>query len=144
MLTDLVWDMAMTAKTLRMAFDRRAQALGVTRAQWKLLLWLSKMPDTRQVDLAEKLEIEPITVSRQLDKLTQSGLVERVPDPNDRRAWRLRLTAKAEPLLAQLKEIGEAITEEAFAGYGQKDAESLRALMARVRDNMAASGREQD
>src|SRR5690349_3740419 len=91
-----------TAHALRKAFDRRATGLGVTRAQWKVLFKLNRAPGLRQVALADMLEVEPITLSRIVDRLEENGLVERVRDPADRRAWRLQLTEAAQPLIAKL------------------------------------------
>src|SRR5215212_1664623 len=91
-----------TAHALRRAFDRLAVGLGVTRAQWKVLFKLTRMPGLRQVELADKLEIEPITLCRIVDRLEEAGLVKRTRDPADRRAWRLDVTDKAQPLVAQL------------------------------------------
>ena len=66
---------------LRKAFDRRASALGVTRAQWKVLFRLTRMPGMRQVELADMLEVEPITLCRIVDRLEEAGLVKRQRDP---------------------------------------------------------------
>src|SRR4029450_3141757 len=85
---NLPFEIAETAHALRRAFDRRAATLGVTRAQWKVLFRLSRMPGLRQVDLADQLDVEPITLCRIIDRLEDAGLVERRRDPADRRAWR--------------------------------------------------------
>ena len=63
-----------TAHAMRKAFDRRAVGLGVTRAQWKVLFKLTRFPRLRQVELADMLEIEPITLSRIVDRLEDAGL----------------------------------------------------------------------
>src|SRR5919112_1439945 len=103
-----------TAHTVRKAFTRRAAALGVTGAQWKVLFKLSLKPGLRQVELADMLDIEPITLTRILDRFQEGGLIERAPDPADRRAWRLHVTAKAQPLVKKLRAIAEDLTAEAF------------------------------
>src|SRR6478672_12744301 len=95
----LPFELAETAHALRRAFDRRAVTLGVTRAQWKVLFRLSRTPGLRQVELADMLDIEPITLCRIVDRLEEAGLVERMRDPEDRRAWRLHVTASAQPLV---------------------------------------------
>src|SRR5690348_18471081 len=64
-----------TAHALRKAFDRLAVGLGVTRAQWKVLFKLSRKPGLRQVELADMLELEPITLCRIVDRLEEAGLV---------------------------------------------------------------------
>lgn len=124
-----------TAHALRKAFDRRAVGLGVTRAQWKVLFRLTRKPGLRQTELADMLEIEPITLSRIVDKLEEGGLVERRPDPTDRRAWRLHVTAEAQPLVAKLKGVADDMIAEAFAGIDPEDIETTRRVLAQVRDN---------
>src|SRR3954451_280110 len=102
----LPFEIGETAHTLRKAFDRMAVGLGVTRAQWKVLFRLERQPGLRQVALADMLDLEPITLCRIVDRLEESGLVERTPDPADRRAWQLHVTAKAAPLIEKLKAVG--------------------------------------
>ena len=112
---DLPFEIAETAHALRKAFDRRASALGVTRAQWKVLFRLTRYPGLRQVELADMLDVEPITLCRIVDRLEEAELVERQRDPEDRRAWRLQVTDKAKPLVERLKSLGSELVGEAFA-----------------------------
>jgi DNA-binding MarR family transcriptional regulator len=126
-----------TAHALRRAFDRKAAGLGVTRAQWKVLFRLERTPGLRQVELADMLDVEPITLCRIIDRLEEAGLVERSRDPEDRRAWRLNVTPGATPLIGQLKAIGEELVAEAFAGIGEADMATARAVLAQVRDNVS-------
>ena len=138
---DLPFEIGETAHALRRAFDRRAAALGVTRAQWKVLFRLTRTPGVRQVELADMLDVEPITLSRIVDRLEEAGHVERVADPADRRAWRLQVTEKAEPLVAKLRELGSELVEEAFAGIERAEIERARQVLAQVRENVAAGQR---
>lgn len=135
----LPFEIGETAHALRKAFDRMAVGLGVTRAQWKVLFRLERQPGLRQVELADLLDIEPITLCRIVDRLGESGLVERSPDPADRRAWRLHVTAQAQPLIEKLKAVGAELVEEAFAGIDPKDIETARQVLARVRENAGRS-----
>jgi MarR family transcriptional regulator, transcriptional regulator for hemolysin len=131
----LPFEIGETAHALRKAFDRRACGLGVTRAQWKVLFRLSRQPGMRQIELADLLDIEAITLSRIVDRLEESGLVERVADPADRRAWRLHVTAQAQPLVAKLRVLADEMITEAFAGIDPKDIEITRRVLGRVREN---------
>ena len=135
---DLPFEIAETAHALRKAFDRRASALGVTRAQWKVLFRLTRFPGLRQVELADMLDIEPITLTRILDRLEEAGLVERQRDPDDRRAWRLQVTEKAVPLVERLKSLGSELVDEAFADIDRSELDQVRGVLARVRENVAA------
>lgn len=138
---DLPFEIGETAHALRRAFDRRASALGVTRAQWKVLFRLTRTPGLRQVELADMLDVEPITLSRIIDRLEEAGHVERVPDPADRRAWRLQVTDKAKPLVAKLRSLGSELVEEAFGRIDPNQLEQMRDVLAQVRENVASSQR---
>ena len=129
-----------TAHALRKAFDRKAVGLGVTRAQWKVLFRLTRQPGLRQVELADLLDIEPITLCRIVDRLEEGGLVERTSDPSDRRVWRLHVTASAQPLIDKLRAVADELTAEAFAGIDGKDIEIARHVLARARENASRSG----
>ncbi|MGE0723990.1 MAG: MarR family winged helix-turn-helix transcriptional regulator [Alphaproteobacteria bacterium] len=111
------------ARLLRKRFDRRARALGLSRAQWSVLAHLSRAEGVHQSGLAEILEVEPISLARMIDRLEAAGLVERRPDVNDRRLKRLFLRAPAEPLLERMRALGADLREEALAGLppGERD-----------------------
>lgn len=89
-------------RMLRTEADRRARAHGMTRAQWVMLIRLDRQPGLSQKELAELLEVEPITVARLADRLEARNLLERRPDPEDRRIWRLHLLPAAQPVLDEL------------------------------------------
>ena len=129
-----------TAHALRKAFTRRAASVGVTGAQWKVLFKLTLKPGLRQTDLADLLDIEPITLTRIIDRLQEAGLVERAPDPTDRRAWRLHVTAKAQPVVGKLRAIADEMTAEVFAGTSPKDIETTRRVLGRVRERACQFG----
>jgi DNA-binding MarR family transcriptional regulator len=129
-----------TAHALRKAFTRRAVSVGVTGAQWKVLFKLTLKPGLRQTDLADLLDIEPITLTRIIDRLQEAGLVERTPDPTDRRAWRLQVTAKAQPVVGKLRAIADEMTAEAFSGIDPNDIEVTRKVLAQVRERAGQFG----
>ncbi|MFL6747483.1 MAG: MarR family winged helix-turn-helix transcriptional regulator [Sphingomicrobium sp.] len=133
---ELAWEIGETYRSLRRYYDRRAAALGVTTAQWRVLAWLGHSPGLKQVELAERLDVEPITAGRIIDRLEEAGLVERQPDPVDRRAWRLMLTAKAGPIIARLTELAEEMSDEAFADFDVEELEAMRTRLARMRSNI--------
>ena len=86
-----------TARLLRRDFERRSKGTGLTRAQWAVLAYVARNEGSNQAALADMLDIEPITLVRLLDKLEAAGLVERRPDPADRRASPLDYSAAALP-----------------------------------------------
>jgi DNA-binding MarR family transcriptional regulator len=100
-----------------------------------VLFRLDRQPGLRQIELADMLDIEPITLSRIVDRLEESALVERRPDPADRRAWRLHVTAQAQPLIAKLKAVAADLVADAFAGIDPKDIETATQVLERMREN---------
>jgi MarR family transcriptional regulator for hemolysin len=136
---NLPYEIAETAHAMRRAFDRRAATLGVTRAQWKVLFRLTRTPGLRQVELADMLDVEPITLSRIIDRLEEAGHVERTPDPADRRAWRLQVTAQAQPLVEKLRELAEQLVAEAFADVNPNDLNVMRGALSKIRENLCAA-----
>ena len=133
----MLYEIAETATALRRAFDRRAVTLGVTRAQWRVLAKLSRTPGMRQVELADHLDMEAITLCRIVDRLAEAGLVERQPDPQDRRAWKLVLTHKSKPLVKKLSALADDLGDEAFQGLPVERRDAVRATLAAIRDNVA-------
>ena len=99
---DLLFLLHDVARLLRVDADKRARLHGMTRAQWAILIWLERQPGISQKELSEFLEVEPITVARLIDRLEGRGMVERRPDPKDRRIWRLHLLPPADPVLEEL------------------------------------------
>src|SRR5262249_22367689 len=95
---------------LRRKIDQRAQAIGLTSAQWRVLAAVARtelqnQEPLNQAGLAEQLEVEPITLSRLIDRMESAGLIERRADPADRRAYRLYLTEAARPVVADFRAI---------------------------------------
>lgn len=125
------------SRLARRAFDARARTIGVTRPQWQVLVVLNRHEGVNQGGLAELLDVEPITVCRMVDRLQEADLVERRPDPADRRSWRLFLTAKASDLLAQLRPLVEELEAEAFVGIDNAERATAIATLERLRNNLA-------
>jgi len=128
------------ARLMRKDFERRTRSLGLTRAQWQALFHLARNEGCNQATLADLLEVEPITLARLVDRLAAGGLVERRPDPGDRRARLLFLGARAHPLLEQLRALGAETREVALAGIDEDERTLLMTLLTKMRANL--SGRE--
>lgn len=125
------------SRLMRRSFDQRARSIGVTRAQWRVLTMLVRHEGINQGGLADLIEVEPITLCRMVDRLTEASLVERRPDPNDRRVWRLFLTEKARALLSDLRLLAADLNEEAMDGISAKEQEQLRTLLKTIRTNLS-------
>lgn len=118
------------ARLLRTYADQRARVMNMTRAQWAVLTRLQRFEGVNQSELAEMLDLQPITLARLVDKLCALGLVERRDDARDRRANRLFLTQKATPTLERLGALGEELMGRALAGL---DAEAIAQMIDRMK-----------
>lgn len=125
------------SRLMRRAFDERARGIGVTRPQWQVLTMLARHEGINQGGLAELLEVEPITLCRMVDRLQEAGLVERRPDPSDRRAWRLFLSGKANGLIGELRPLALSLFDEAMTGLTPDEREMLHEMLGRIRSNLS-------
>jgi MarR family transcriptional regulator for hemolysin len=124
------------ARLLRGNFNRRVQVLGLTQAQCRVILHLSRNEGIQQVALADILEVQPITLARLLDKLQAAGLVERRRDPSDRRAFCLSLTASAHPLLEQIWSLAADTRAAAISGVGEAQLAQFFATLRTMKENL--------
>jgi MarR family transcriptional regulator for hemolysin len=124
------------ARLLRTYADYKASQFGMTRAQWAVLVRVDRSEGLNQSGLAEVLDLQPITLTRLLDKLCDSGLIERRPDPADRRAKRLFLTAAARPLLERLSILGEETVAGVLAGVERESIQQMVSELGVVKENL--------
>jgi MarR family transcriptional regulator for hemolysin len=127
------------ARLLRTYADQRARHFGISRAQWTVLMRLDRFEGLKQSELAEVLDLQPISLTRLLDRLAENGLIERRPDPNDRRANRLYLTPAARPLLEQLSTLGVEMMNEVLEGIDEPSRERLLRDLESLKDNLRAA-----
>src|SRR3546814_4315363 len=105
-----------SARLFRRAFNARTRDSGITALQWRLITYLKRHEGIRQGPLAELIEVEPITLSRMVDRLVEAVLVERRADPADRPPRQLYLTPRADDLLGDMHATADALPAEATAG----------------------------
>ncbi|MFV8784295.1 MarR family winged helix-turn-helix transcriptional regulator [Microbulbifer sp. SA54] len=128
------------ARLLKRNFDRKAKSHGLTRSRWQVLWILNKEQGMKQAELAERMDVAPISLTRQIDLLEAEGLVERRQDPQDRRCFRVFLTAAAEPVLVTLRGLAQEVRSQALVGISMEEQLQLLNLLSRVRENL---GREE-
>ena len=134
---NFAFEVAETARLIKREANKRAAILGATKAQWRVLARLHRAGDgVRQVELAEALDVEPITLCRMIDRLEEAGLVERRRDESDRRAWRLHLTAEAAPVIVKLEQMGVAFNADILTGISEEDRAAAQRVLARIRSNL--------
>lgn len=134
----LVAQLVESSRLLRNYIDHRAKERGTTRAQWIVLFRLRQNEGLSQVDLAEVLELQPISLVRLLDRLVEHGLLERRHDPKDRRANRLFLTAKGRKLVDDLDSLREAIATDVFQNVSDKALQTSLDTLREVKERIKA------
>jgi MarR family transcriptional regulator for hemolysin len=133
----LVAQLVESSRLLRNYIDSRAKSRGTTRAQWIVLFRLRQQEGLSQVDLADVLELQPISLVRLLDRLVEHGLLERRPDPRDRRANRLFLTRSGRQLVDDLDTLRDSIATDVLRDLPseaiQTSLETLRDIKERIK-----------
>jgi MarR family transcriptional regulator for hemolysin len=124
------------ARMLRTYADQHAATFGMTRAQWAVLVRLERAEGLKQTELADMLDLQPITLTRLVDRLCDSGLIERRPDPGDRRAKRLYLTPAARPLIERLHVIGEELMAEVLKGIDDSTFDDMLTQLDVMKENL--------
>jgi MarR family transcriptional regulator for hemolysin len=133
---DLFFLLHDVARLIRVEADRRARVYGMTRAQWGLLLRLSRNPGLTQKDVADLLEVEPISVARMVDRMAANGLVERRADEQDRRVWRLHLMPAATAKLVEIDIQRIALAKFVADGVSPEIRESMVTGLLRMKSNL--------
>jgi DNA-binding MarR family transcriptional regulator len=128
-------------RLLRRVFDRRSMHLGLTRAQWRALHRIERVPGLSQSQLAEDLDMEAIAVGRVLERLERAGVVERRPDPDDRRRWNLFPAPRSAEVMGGMHRVAKALHEDLLAGVADADLETTLRVLAHVKDTLAALDR---
>src|SRR5690349_2362732 len=133
----LIAQLVESSRLLRNYIDHRAKERGTTRAQWIVLFRLRQNEGLSQVDLADVLELQPISLVRLLDRLVEHGLLERRHDPKDRRANRLFLTTKGKKLVDDLDSLRDTIASDVFQDVPnsavQTSLDTLREVKERIK-----------
>jgi DNA-binding MarR family transcriptional regulator len=119
------------SRLMRRAYRQRQQRSALTVAQARTLVHVARREGVRQVDLAETLEVQPITLAR-------AGLVERRPDPTDRRAYRVYLTRAAVPHLSAIEEVAASIRADALRGLEAREATLVIDALQKIHANLAS------
>jgi MarR family transcriptional regulator for hemolysin len=119
--------------------DQQGRVLGISRAQWTVLVRLERTEGLKQSELAEILDLQPISLTRLLDRLDENGLIERRADPNDRRVNRLYLKPAARPVLEQLAVLSESLMATVLEGIEPESMERMLRDLRQVKDNLRAA-----
>jgi MarR family transcriptional regulator for hemolysin len=140
----LIAQLVESSRLLRNYIDHRAKSRGTTRAQWIVLFRLRQQEGLSQVDLAEVLELQPISLVRLLDRLVEHGLLERRPDPKDRRANRLFLTGAGRGLVDDLDSLRDAIASDVLRDMAPEAIQTSLNTLVEVKERIKSLGESPD
>jgi MarR family transcriptional regulator for hemolysin len=129
-----------SSRLLRNYIDHRAKGRGSTRAQWIVLFRLRQQEGLSQVDLADVLELQPISLVRLLDRLVERGLLERRPDPKDRRTNRLFLTRAGRTLVDDLDSLRDTIATDVLQDIPDTAIGTSLKTLVDIKDRIKGSG----
>lgn len=141
---DLPFVMHDLARLMRVRFDQHARGWGMTRAQCVILMKLSCRPGMSQVELAQLMEVEPMTVGRLIDRLEAAGLVERRPDPADRRMHRLHVQEAAKPILEKIDAYRAAGVAKFHEGIPLEDWDTALRVLLQIKEKLLTESGDGD
>jgi DNA-binding MarR family transcriptional regulator len=133
---NFLFALAELQRLVRAYADKQAARYGITRAQWAVLAKVERFEGLKQSELAEQMEMQPITLTRLIDRLCDNGWIERRSDDADRRVNRLYLRKAARPLLGKLSGLRSEITATALEGINPSDAQRFLAQLETIKENV--------
>lgn len=134
--------LADNSRLLRRAFDERVREMSITAPQARLLLNLERLPGQNQTFYADRLEIEPITLCRMVDRMEEAGLVARHPDPADRRARLLDLTERSRGEISHIRAALDGLIETMLTGFDTEEKAAFVTMLNRISANLSAPSKE--
>ena len=133
---NFLFTLAELQRLVRAYADKQAARYGITRAQWAVLAKVERFEGLKQSELAEQMEMQPITLTRLIDRLCDNGWIKRRGDETDRRVNRLYLRKAARPLLGKLSGLRSEITATALEGIDPSDAQRFLAQLETIKENV--------
>ena len=144
---NLLFTLGEVQRLVRAYADKEAARYGITRAQWAVLVKVERAEGMKQSELAELLEVQPITLTRLIDKLCDNDWIERRSDASDRRVKRLYLRKAGRQLLGRMSGLKSELTANALDGINPADAHRLLTQLETIKENVRnaiqTSGAEQ-
>ena len=137
--TNFLFALGELQRLVRAYADKQAARYGITRAQWAVLAKVERTEGLKQSELAEQMEMQPITLTRLIDKLCDNGWIDRRGDDTDRRVNRLYLHKAARPLLGKLSGLRSELTATALDGISPSDAQRLLTQLETIKENVRSA-----
>ena len=122
------------ARAYRRRFEEATASHGLSAPQWRLLGLLLREGPMPQSQLAHRLDVEPISVSRLVDRMERAGWVRRGADPKDRRARIVIPSDHASATFAQVRQVAEDLTEAVLADFTEAERQMIHRLLTSLAD----------
>ena len=136
---DISLKLTVVARQLRRGFDKRIEAIGVTRSRWTAIAVVATHPGATQRTIAEALDMSEAAAGRLVDRLCHEGLLERRAKADDKRARCVFVSDAARPILDQLSAIASEQEAEIFRGLSEAELAELGRLLGAIYANTGAS-----
>jgi DNA-binding MarR family transcriptional regulator len=118
------------------------EEIGLYRGQPPVLRMLWEQEGRTHSELAGKLNVQPATITKMIQRMERAGFVERRSDPSDERVSRVYLTETGRNIQADVQRIWRTLETEAFAGFNEQELEKLRQFFERIRANLKKVNKE--
>jgi MarR family transcriptional regulator for hemolysin len=126
--------LAETARTWRHRLDQRLKPMGLSQARWVVILVLNRYGDgITQTELAGHAGIEGPTLVGLLDRMAEDGWIKRQVSATDRRAKTVHLTAKAQDVSVQIKQVARKLRQELLTGVPKDELAHVMQVLERVK-----------
>lgn len=124
-------------RKLNDAYDAHMKPLGLSRAKWRVVAYVSRTPGISQTDLAASIECSRMAITSILDRLQAQGLIERRQVENDRRVRAVFLTGPGRTLVKRMNKMAADVLDRVFVGTSQDQRQQLGSLLEIIKTNAA-------
>lgn len=126
----LLIKLVLMVRRFRNQLDENLRKIDQSTARMETLAAILNMPDPKsQTDVARRLRVEAATVTRMVDILSKEGLVERTPDPNDRRVNLLSISPKGEAVLEEIFRVYDRMRNHLLQDLSADDVERMHGMV---------------
>ncbi len=125
------------ARQIRCLYDLRFAELGLNLSQASLLAYAHEFGPNTQTTLAERMGLGRAATGTMIDQLEARSLIQRMPDPQDRRVWLISITESGQQLVEEITAIDEVVRESLRVGITRSERQELASLLVRIQSNLA-------
>ncbi len=129
---------AILHRRTHMYFERHLKPYGLSFTHFRMLMYLAHHDAVRQEDIRSFIDADKGGVAHSIKRLVELDLVERLPHPEDGRAYVIDMTPKGRDLLEEIAEIARTWNDQIIQGFSESELEISEQLLQRMADNACA------